>query len=388
VSPEPTVGYRYVLEQLVALEYAVVATPFAVDFDYRKPAASIHEKIGAARGELVERGYGSLPVVGLGHSLGALMHVLLSCEYSSADQGVTASGTALVSYNNKSAEGAIPAFKEVFVPALSPLEPLLEEGSAIRNSIARVQEARAADFRRLRSAVVGVQDALGLKEGESLVPGVPPLVLRGLEDLEAAAGLVDQLPEVVASIARGASEFEPTPAEMRDLVAASCALRSPLLVRFDNDAIDESEALLEILPAEAGAELVELTGSHVTPLAIDPNAPSTPLLPIPEQFADGGLRNALLENADALVLALDEYFSKSIAVEDSFRDDTVGKAVEDTSEEVDPEVANGADLSKAQQFFYDVVSEGEAVEDNGKEVDHEVANGADLSKAQQFFYGV
>lgn len=312
VSPQPTVAYRYVLEQLAALGYAVVATPFAVDFDYRKPAAAIHAKFGVAREELAGRGYGSLPVLGLGHSLGALMHVLLSCEHA-ADEGAAARGTALLSYNNKSVDGAIPAFKEVFVPALRPLEPLTREGSVVADGISRAQDARAAGFARLRRVAVGVQDALGLQAGESLVPGVSPLVLKALDDLEAAAGLVDQLPDVVASIALGATEFEPTPADMRGLVAAACSLQSPLLVRFADDSIDESGALLESLPAAAGAELVELAGSHVTPLAIDPNAPSTPLLPLPEVLADRGLRSALLDNADALVRTLDDYFSKSIA---------------------------------------------------------------------------
>ena len=80
------------------------------------------------------------------------------------------------------------------------------------------------------------------------------------------------------------------------------------------------------------------------PLAIDPNAPSTPLVPVPEVLADRGLRNALLDNADALVQALDEYFSKRIdafleeQAGDSFTDDLVGEAVEDneeTNEDVD-----------------------------------------------------
>ena len=341
MSPAPNVAYRYVLERLAALGYAVVATPFALDFDYRKPAASIHEKFGTAREALDERGCGRLPMVGLGHSLGALMHVLLSCEHAANERSC---GTALVSYNNKSVEGAIPAFKEVFVPALGPLEPLARDGGVVADGIARVQEARANEFQRLRSAVNGVRDALGLKEGESLVPGVPPLVLRGLDDLEAAAQLVDQIPDVLASISRGASEFEPAPAEMRGLVAASCALRDPLLVRFADDGIDESRELLEILPAAAGATLAELEGTHVTPLAIDPNAPSTPLVPVPEVLADRGLRNALLDNADALVQALDEYFSKRIdafleeQAGDSFTDDVVGEAVEDneeTNEDVD-----------------------------------------------------
>jgi hypothetical protein len=79
----------------------VVATPFAVDFDYRVPAATIRDRFAAARAA-VDREYGGgdgggaaadgaaaeaegaeaaaarLPVVAAGHSLGALMHVLLA----------------------------------------------------------------------------------------------------------------------------------------------------------------------------------------------------------------------------------------------------------------------------------------------------------------------
>jgi len=80
----------------------VVATPFAVGFDYRVPAATIHDRFAAARRAAVDRKYGGgdgggaaadgaaaeaegaeaaaarLPVVAAGHSLGALMHVLLA----------------------------------------------------------------------------------------------------------------------------------------------------------------------------------------------------------------------------------------------------------------------------------------------------------------------
>ena len=52
------------------------------------------------------------------------MQVLLACEYPD-DHGPDATvGAALVSYNKKNADGAILAFKELFVPALGPLGPL------------------------------------------------------------------------------------------------------------------------------------------------------------------------------------------------------------------------------------------------------------------------
>lgn len=310
VSPQPTVAYRYVLEQLVKKGYAVVATPFAVDFNYMKPAGGIRDKFKLARDEMEWRGYGSLPLLSMGHSLGALMHVLLACEFPDEyAEGV--SGAALISYNNKEVEGAIPAFKEVVVPAFGPLEPLTRD-EGITETISRLQEARSTGFNTARSVAKDLRDRLGLKEGESLIPGVKPIVLKALDDLEAATQLVDQLPDVVSSIAQGASQFEPTPTEMREKVSSSYTISSPLVVKFDDDFIDESDALMDILPTErADAKLEILSGTHVTPLAIDPNAPSTPLLPIPDTLADG--RSALLSNADALVDVLDEYFSESIA---------------------------------------------------------------------------
>jgi len=319
VSPQPTVAYRYVLEELTKKGYAIVATPFAVDFEYRKPAAEIRDKFSRACRELEATNdniadFRSLPLLAMGHSLGALMQVLLACEYPD-DHGLdTTVGAALISYNNKNVDGAIPAFKELFVPALGPLEPLTRDPN-LTDAFTRAQDLRRSGFDAVRSAAKSVQDALGLQDDESLITGVRPLVLKALDDVEAAAELVDQIPGVVASIAKGASEFEPTPSEMRILVAESYQQKAPLIVRFTDDSIDESDALAAVLPDRLGVQRADLKGTHVTPLAIDPNADSTPLLPIPDVLADGpvgNLRQELLANADALVRTLDDYFTESI----------------------------------------------------------------------------
>merc|ERR1719491_1759884 len=319
VSPQPTVAYRYVLEQLTMKGYAIVATPFAVDFEYRKPAAEIRDKFSRACQDLETTNDSiadvrSLPRLAMGHSLGALMHVLLACEYPNDHGPDTTVGAALVSYNNKNVDGAIPAFKEVFVPAFGSLEPLTRDPK-VTDALIRVQEVRRSGFDAVRSAAKSLQDALGLQDDESLIPGVRPLVLKAIDDAEAAAELVDQLPGVVASIANGASEFEPTPSEMRTLVTELYQQPAPLIVRFNDDFIDESDALAAILPDRLGVKRADLEGTHVTPLAIDPNADSTPLLPIPDVLADGpvgDLRAELLANADELVRTLDDYFTESI----------------------------------------------------------------------------
>jgi len=319
VSPQPTVAYRYVLEQLTMKGYAIVATPFAVDFEYRKPAAEIRDKFSRACQDLETTNDSIadvrlLPRLAMGHSLGALMHVLLACEYPNDHGADTLVGAALVSYNNKNVDGAIPAFKEVFVPAFGSLEPLTRDPK-VTDALIRVQEVRRSGFDAVRSAAKSLQDALGLQDDESLIPGVRPLVLKAIDDAEAAAELVDQLPGVVASIANGASEFEPTPSEMRTLVTELYQQPAPLIVRFNDDFIDESDALAAILPDRLGVKCADLEGTHVTPLAIDPNADSTPLLPIPDVLADGpvgDLRAELLANADELVRTLDDYFTESI----------------------------------------------------------------------------
>ena len=59
VSPAPQVAYRYMLEQMAERGYLVVATPYAVDFDYRKQAAEIRDKFEGARSTLADE-YGGL----------------------------------------------------------------------------------------------------------------------------------------------------------------------------------------------------------------------------------------------------------------------------------------------------------------------------------------
>jgi len=312
VSPEPSIAYRYVLESLSRRGYCIVATPFAVDFDYRKPAEDIRRSWKMARSSLEGGEYGDLPVVSMGHSLGALMHVLLACLYPE-DFVEEVSGSALLSYNNKPVEGAIPLFKEVFVPALSPLNGVLQ-GTGFKDALDTGKQIRRDVFSSVRDTAQSVKNAFNLGPNDSFLPGVAPIFLKALDDVEAAAGLVDQIPGVLTSISLGASEFEPSPSEMQELVASSYSQRSPLVLNFSDDGIDESDVLSSILPSGLGVVRKTLPGTHVTPIAIDPDAASTPLLPIPEGLDDVlNIRSALLSDADALVDAVDNYFTSAIA---------------------------------------------------------------------------
>ena len=378
VSPQPTVAYRHVLESLADRGYVVCATPFAVDFNYRLPCGAIRDDFDVARRALAdEYDLSRIPTVSMGHSLGALMHVLLACEYPGE---FSLRGAALVSYNNKPVEGAIPLFKEVFVPAFAPLEPLTRE-PAYAEALEAAQDFRKGAFSALRGAATAARDALNLTPGESLLPGVEPLVLRAIDDAEAAATLVDQIPGVVESISRGASEFEPTPEEMRALIVASssssatASCPAPLVVSFSDDGIDESDGLVAVLEerrrlaeeekdsdsendtsssssSSACCIRRELTGTHLTPLAIDPDAATTPLLPIPAALDSLDLRGALLRDADELVRTVDEYFADVIAAAGSASE---GEEAEDESQEevVEAEGSSPEKDAEARNPWYD-----------------------------------
>ena len=118
VSPSPQVAYRSLLESLSASGYAVLATPFAVDFDYRKPADDIYERYGKARRALPTE-YAELPQLAMGHSLGALMQVLLCCWYPEYAEACT--GAALLSFNNKPVKVPWPgSTRTLRRPAVAP----------------------------------------------------------------------------------------------------------------------------------------------------------------------------------------------------------------------------------------------------------------------------
>ena len=350
VSPQPEVAYRYMLESLAARGYMVVATPFSVEFEYAKPAAEIYAKFSEARELLAaesSRGAGpggaasaaptaALPLYALGHSLGALMQTLLCCTYE--DYADACAGSALLSYNNKPASEAIPAFEQLFVPALAPLEPWTRSpayANAVAGAkglrqfgfgIARAGLERAAPLlsqlpsplappMRARDGIRGTGGVSGTGGATGLADDLAARLDLALRDAEALASLADQVPSILSEISRGTSEFTPTPAEMRSLVGSRYEKpRAPLVVEFSVDSLDESPALMAALPVTAGARKLDLTGTHLTPLAIDPrSATSALLLPTIAAEALAGAdekRAALLGDVDVLVKEVDAHFRR------------------------------------------------------------------------------
>ena len=108
VGASPTISYRYFLERLAQRGYLIVATPHDLSFDHLKTCDLIISRFERIAPTLA-RTYGALPVVGVGHSLGALLHLLITSLFPDTPRAAN----ALISYNNKPVQDAVPFFEEV-----------------------------------------------------------------------------------------------------------------------------------------------------------------------------------------------------------------------------------------------------------------------------------
>lgn len=95
------------------------------------------------------------------------------------------------------------------------------------------------------------------------------------EALVSLTKFVDQLPLVLNQVAQGISEFRPAPPENLDCFKKSYNVKHTLLVKFNIDAIDETDLLEEALKPRVESmggtlEKVLLTGTHVTPCIQEP----------------------------------------------------------------------------------------------------------------------
>lgn len=131
VGAAPHVTYRYLLNGLAQQGYLVVTTPYRLAFDYLEVCDSILECFERAAVPLAKQ-HGALPVVGMGHSCGALLQVYITCLFPDTPRAAN----ALISFNNKPAKEAIPAFDELVVPIASAVMADTPEGKQLRESIA------------------------------------------------------------------------------------------------------------------------------------------------------------------------------------------------------------------------------------------------------------
>ena len=288
VGAAPQLAYGTLLQRLADSGYVVLATPFRLQFDYLELCDRVLGSAEPAHEALVAE-YGELPLVGVGHSCGALLHVLLSSAFRGTGglADIPRAANVLVSFNNKPASAAIPFFGELVAPAASSVlqlesDPLLQPWRrAVAASRARIETLASSD---------------ASARGAS----------RGAVELAAQAlPVLDQIEPILREIDGGQIEFSPTPEEVRRSASKLYESRRTLVLRFTDDSLDESPPLPTVLQRGGDVRLASLQGTHLTPLT--PSEPGEPpLLPLPPLPLPGSFNTAAASLAGARQSDFDE----------------------------------------------------------------------------------
>ncbi|KAL7546054.1 hypothetical protein ACHAWF_009391 [Thalassiosira exigua] len=295
VGAAPQASYRYLLERLSSRGYLIVATPYRLSFDHLKTCDDIVSKFEAIAPSLA-REYGAVPVVGVGHSCGALLHMLITSLFPDTPRAAN----ALISYNNKQVTEAVPFFEEAIVPLFSNEGGNGSELMKAALGVAREtvegkvpsDESLLRLLKSLPTPIPGLADALF---PPSLV-SIPAPMRRSLAaflaepkyDALSNAGATSlllqsldvarQVPALVDEVASGARDFVPPPDASSAAARRAYRCRRTLLVQFADDPLDESEVLEGYLrEAESVMKTKrpmitvdlrrrELPGNHATPL--------------------------------------------------------------------------------------------------------------------------
>ena len=116
VGAAPHITYRYILERLAEKGYLIVATPYKLSFDHLETCDNVITRFEQAA-PTIAREYGALPVVGIGHSCGALLQLLITSLFPDTPRAAN----ALLSFNNKPVNEAVPFFEELFAPLFTAI---------------------------------------------------------------------------------------------------------------------------------------------------------------------------------------------------------------------------------------------------------------------------
>lgn len=250
----------------------------------------------------------SLPVLGIGHSLGAKLLILLGSDPGMSDNLGPRAANVLVSYNSYSAKRSVPLLSEASnlggAALQNPLTPTVASGLSQMGEVlgagasgglralgetvrtGEVADALDAGIGSLTNGLLGLgsQMGLGVGGGGELPKGSQAQQLAGtLEDAARAVGAFGQQVGArgrdVADAAAAADvtlndEFTPSPEETQRRAESAYRIGRNLLLRFETDDIDQSPGLGRVLRTRfcdpntglgGRIDLKTLPGTHVTP---------------------------------------------------------------------------------------------------------------------------
>ncbi|KAM3324776.1 hypothetical protein P3S67_005928 [Capsicum chacoense] len=263
VGAAPQLSYRLFLERLRQKDVLVIATPYASGFDHFYIADEVQFKFDRCLRFLQER-VEDLPIFGIGHSLGSVIHLLIGARYA-----VKRSGNVLMAFNNKDASLAVPLFSSVLVPMMQNFGPVLSQIAS--------------------SPSIRLGAEMTMKQIENLSPAIVKQVFP----------LVEQLTPLYMDLINGKENFTPRPEETQRLIRSYYGISRNLLIKFKDDTIDETSTLAQVL--SSGSAISSMLDMSIRTLPGDHALPLQQALPnVPPGMTDAVNRSSeLLANLTA-----------------------------------------------------------------------------------------
>ncbi|CAN0400681.1 unnamed protein product [Pylaiella littoralis] len=246
----PRNTYGALLEGLVDAGFLVVATRVRLnEFNHDALACDVARDFRVAYRD-VEALYGRaamarIPLFGVGHSLGAKVHVLLNCYPEVVDVARRRKANVIISFNNFPASESVP-----FINELRELGLSMGDLGSLGDNLSGIAKA-----------VAGIPLMSGFAmQAEEWAPKAAAAVGSALSDVP--------------------QEFNPSPQTTWDLLTDRYSVRNNLVLQFKRDTIDQSPQLAETLFNRfgrdgelefsrrvfcAGKRSQALDGTHVTP---------------------------------------------------------------------------------------------------------------------------
>lgn len=355
VGAAPDISYRYILEKLAEKGFLIVATPYTLSFDHIQTCDDVISRFERIAPSLAQQ-YGPVPVIGMGHSCGALLQLLITTLFPDTPRAAN----ALLSYNNKPIKDAVPFFDEVFAPlfaslgtnATNPLSELVGGSSDGNVYPPNSVELLNIGIELTRNAIVGdlppddlLSDIVKRTTPKPLMGVLPqdiviPSLIREtfgktiepLKKAQESAGVIplldqsldvlEQIPSLIEEVADGARDFNPTPNSVKAAARRSYRARRTLVVQYDSDPLDESEELETLLKeaetvmrnkrpmVDFDVQRTVLKGGHATPCLAPPLDLATKAEDI---LGEDTAKNSLLyQGADETVDELVRWLQESL----------------------------------------------------------------------------
>lgn len=259
VGAAPQLTYGRLLAQLADRGFWIVAVSYATVMDFVSTADLLQTRFERALSRI---DFGSAPVWGFGHSLGALAQVLIASRHPAGQRR----GQLLISHTRRGEE-ALPVVRAALRtnPVLGPL-------------LTTMDVSAAADL---------------LLKGAEFVERAMPSRVRGSQSssipspVQDVAPLLQQMLPLLREVGIEQEKFRPGEEQFQRAVRQGYREANTLLLRLGGDGLDETPALAKLLaelPADRGVDfqVKTLNGQHLVPLVPDWNEAAglaRPLLP-------------------------------------------------------------------------------------------------------------